>query len=90
MKIFRTQIYTDLRRKLFPQIIQCLAFNFRFSAKIIFKILIICVHLRPIIKIILSCVFAFSACSAVKFKDIVISREKTKNDSHRDHRGHRG
>ena len=32
--LFRTQIYTDLRRKLFPQIIKCLTFNFRFSAKI--------------------------------------------------------
>ena len=48
--LFRTQIYTDLRRKLFPQIIKCLTFNFRFSAKNKFKILIIRVHLRPIIK----------------------------------------
>jgi len=49
--LFRTQIYADLRRKLFPQIIKCLTFNLLFSAKIKFKILIICVHLRPIIKI---------------------------------------
>ena len=46
--LFRTQIYADLRRKLFPQIIK--SFNFLFSAKIKFKILIIRVHLRPIIK----------------------------------------
>jgi len=34
--LFRTQIYADLRRKLFHQIIKCLTFNFQFSAKIKF------------------------------------------------------
>ena len=89
--LFRTQIYADLRRKLFPQLIKCLTFNFLFSAQItfyhhcilknlfqktiiqliinsiedfnnlssllnlIFKILIICVYLRPVIK---SCSFS--------------------------------
>jgi len=48
--LFKTQIYTDLRRKLLPQLIKCLTLNFRFSAKIKFKILIIRVHLRSIIK----------------------------------------
>jgi len=45
--LFRTQIYADLRRKLFHQIIKCPTFYFRFSAEIKLKILIICGHLRP-------------------------------------------
>jgi hypothetical protein len=32
--LFRTRIYADLRGKLFPQLIKCLTFNFRFRAKI--------------------------------------------------------
>ncbi len=45
--LFRTQIYADLRRKLFPQIIKCLTFNFRFSAKIKFYHHCILINLFP-------------------------------------------
>ncbi len=52
---FRTQIYADLRRKLFPQIIKFInsiedSNNLLRQLNRILKILIICVYLRTIIK----------------------------------------
>ncbi len=64
--LFKTQIYADLRRRLFHQVIKCLTFiinsiedsnNLLRLLNLIFKILIIHFRLRPIIKIILSCFY---------------------------------